>query len=268
MHGAEYGIQDNFKKYKAGVYEMPPAWIERYKDKIDLVKDYKGKINNEKVMVSIFAEEQFSDLQPWPPEPDYSKYFSNCVYLDAQLMYEDSVENALWTEILSNGPLQEQIKDMFNMIYLTQISGFNHSNEGFWITLKKATHGLRLDSLGAGMRIGFKLIMALSIFKNTAILIEEFDAYEHPESLRNIIKTIYQACKNQNLQFFITTHRMESIRSFLEFYKEVEYQELKVRIITTSLNEGGLLQAKSLPFDQADDLFYGGIDLRNLEDYG
>ena len=53
-------------------------------------------------------------------------------------------------------------------------------------------------------------ILALGVFlTDTALLIEELETHQHPESLRKLIETLFVLAKEQNLQLFLTTHSME-----------------------------------------------------------
>ena len=46
------------------------------------------------------------------------------------------------------------------------------------------------------------------LLKGTAVLVEELETYQHPESLRKLTETLFEVAKEQDLQLFLTTHSM------------------------------------------------------------
>jgi len=54
------------------------------------------------------------------------------------------------------------------------------------------------------------MFLAFGVFlKGTALLIEELETHQHPESLRKLTETLFELAKQQSLQLFLTTHSME-----------------------------------------------------------
>lgn len=221
------------------------------------------KMDGGKIEVKV-SKSEGARLIGYQFQPDIEEYLSNAIYLDASLAYRKDIEKVAWDHILTKA-LKKDIISKFNSIFPLTISDIDYSSKGFYITPVDAKFGIYLDNLGAGMRIAIRLLMVLGIFKNTAVLLEEFDAYEHPESLRNLIDIIFKASEDNHLQFFLTTHRLESIRSFLELFEN--YPEINGTITGTALGTDGELQARPISFHDAKNLFEGGFDFRNIEDY-
>ena len=205
-----------------------------------------------------------SEFRDHQLSPDDEEFLSNILYLDASLAYRKRVEEVSWEHILTKAQ-KKSIIDKYNSVYSQKISDIDYSPKGFFVTPKDAPFGIFLDNLGAGMRIGIRLLMLLGIFRNTAILLEEFDAYEHPDSLRSLIEIIFQASKDNGIQFFLTTHRTDSIRTFLEFQER--FPETEGRIFGTALPTSGELKTNTLSFKDAEKMFEGGFDFRDMEDY-
>ncbi|OGF65706.1 MAG: hypothetical protein A2Y62_10360 [Candidatus Fischerbacteria bacterium RBG_13_37_8] len=259
----------NFKYQQGDIYEIPESLYRKAYEKhhvgdIDLQSKVEGKIYDDDTHVQILIKGKQSELKSFPPVTEYDSFFSNIIYADSSVMLMKSIEHNLWEYILSSGK-KKSIISLFNKTYPLQINDIDYSPKGFYVTLQDEGYGIYLDNLGAGMRIGLRLIILLSLFKDTAVLLEEFDAYEHAESLKQIIDIIFQTSKENNLQFFITTHRMESLRAFLEMYQD--YPEINGIIAGTILKEDGEFSCKPMPFSYADHLTKGGLDIRDIEDY-
>lgn len=98
--------------------------------------------------------------------------------------------------------------------------------------------GLAVDWFGDGFRFAVN-ILALGVFlTDTALLVEELETHQHPESLRKLTATLFELAKQQNLQLFLTTHSMELITYALEAAKEKEI-DLKLHHLRLD-NEGTL----------------------------
>ena len=190
-------------------------------------------------------------------------FLKSAVFLDANLLLDSRIERNMWEMVLKTGG-KEQLIELFNKVYPLNIISIDYSpqSQTLFVTPKDAKYGLRLDHLGTGMRIGFRLMLVGAYLKDTMLLIEEFDAYQHPDSLDLLVQALVGIAKQNNVQIFATTHRRESIKAFMQYS-----QGLEGRIIVPSLDNDGVLKASSIPFKDAGDLFDAGVDFRNLEDF-
>jgi len=214
--------------------------------------------------VFFFKKEHNYQISPSDNLGLLRNFFANIMYLDASLVTRQSVEENTWDNILIKA-LKDKIIEHFNTIYPLKIKSIDYSRNGFYVTPENAKYGVLLDNLGSGMRIGMRLLILLMLLSNTAVIIEEFDAFQHPESLDALIKIIFHISKENELQFFFTTHRKESIKGFLANY--AKYPECDGRIIGTILKPNGELITKSIKFSDAQNLSSAGFDFRDIEDY-
>ncbi len=192
-----------------------------------------------------------------------ASFFSPAVFLDAKLLMDSRIERELWELVLKTGK-KEYLKDLFNRIYPIEITSIDYSprSQTLFVTPKDTGYGVRLDNLGTGMRIGFRLLLIASFLRNTMLLIEEFDTYQHPDSLDLLVRTLTGIAKENHIQVFATTHRQESLRAFLAHAKDLEG-----RVVVPMLANDGVLKTRTIPFKDADGLFEAGVDFRRLEDF-
>ena len=64
------------------------------------------------------------------------------------------------------------------------------------------------DWQGDGFRYALNILTLGLLLKGTAVLVEELETYQHPESLRKLTETLFEVAKEQDLQLFLTTHSM------------------------------------------------------------
>ena len=102
-----------------------------------------------------------------------------------------------------------------------------------------------VDWYGDGFRYAVNILSFGVVLNGTALLVEELETHQHPESLRKLTETLFELAKQQDLQLFLTTHSMELITYALEAAEKTEI-DLKLHHLT--LDDQGTL--KSIPFTQ------------------
>jgi AAA15 family ATPase/GTPase len=121
-----------------------------------------------------------------------------------------------------------------------------------------------VDWLGDGMRYAVNILALGVLLKGTALLVEELETHQHPESLRKLTQTLFELAKQQELQLFLTTHSEELIVYALDAAKE---KDISFKLHHLSLNQEGQLRA--IPLDQptAEVMLDIGHDIRLHEKY-
>ena len=100
-----------------------------------------------------------------------------------------------------------------------------------------------IDWLGDGFRYAVNILSFGVFLRGTALLVEELETHQHPESLRMLTGTLIELAKQQDLQLFLTTHSMELITYALE---AAEKKEIDLKLHHLSLSQEGTL--RSIPF--------------------
>ena len=135
---------------------------------------------------------------------------------------------------------------MLNDIYRTNIE---HLSYNFFpppqrrLVAALPETSVAVDWYGDGFRYAVNILSFGVVLNGTALLVEELETHQHPESLRKLTETLFELAKQQDLQLFLTTHSMELITYALEAAEKTEI-DLKLHHLTLD-DEGAL---KSIPF--------------------
>jgi predicted ATPase len=155
----------------------------------------------------------------------------------------------------------KKIATLFREIYGLEMEGLSFGKPGLLMALFPS-EGVRIDDLGAGMRISIRLMILLMSMRKTALLLEEFDAYQFPESLETLARILVRSAKESEMQIIMTTHSMESIRSFLAACNLEGIPDF--RLFPLVRTKDGTLRTKALSLDATQELAAAGFDLRTL----
>ena len=195
------------------------------------------------------------------------RYLSSLMFLDSGLVANNEIEQNLWENVLMTGA-KSRLISLFNKAYksfqLTSVD-YSPSSRRLIVSKSDADFGVPLDSLGAGMRIAFRLFLATMQLRNTMLLIEEIDAFQHPESLAELLTGLVELARLNQLQIFMTTHRESTIDLVMKAVSEKS--DLEGRLVPISLSPDGALISRSIPFQKAIDHMKAGYDFRRFEDY-
>jgi AAA15 family ATPase/GTPase len=138
---------------------------------------------------------------------------------------------------------------MLNDVYRTDIEFFSFMPFPEQVRLVAALPhaGIAVDWLGDGMRYAVNILALGVLLKGTALLVEELETHQHPESLRKLTQTLFELAKQQDLQLFLTTHSLELIDYAMEAAEE---KAVELKLFHLSLDQEG--QLKATPFPQPD----------------
>jgi len=122
---------------------------------------------------------------------------------------------------------------------------------------------LPIQLMGDGMRKILSLIVNLNDAENGTFLIDEIDNGLHYTAMEPLWKALLEGARRKNVQIFITTHNIESLRA-LNHYLENEgttYQE-ELRIFSIKQYEGEELRAINSTYPQFNHLINEELELR------
>ncbi|MBI3098923.1 MAG: ATP-binding protein [Planctomycetes bacterium] len=195
---------------------------------------------------------------PRPLPVELRHFLQQMMYVDAQRALGNNLEKGLWQTFYLSGRRREML-DRFGETFDMKVKEASYSPQG-GILIDTEPYPLRLDDLGGGMRIAFRLLMAETIASGSALLLEEFDAYQYRTSLEKLVDALNDVAHALDVQIFLTTHSLETVYAFLESSKSADPDA--VRVITLSRSSDGKLESHSLHSADASNLLAAGLDLR------
>jgi ABC-type lipoprotein export system ATPase subunit len=198
----------------------------------------------------------------WTGEPQKTLgYMSAMRFLDIRMLLDNELEWR-WSDELLRLRGDRILRKVMNEVYGLSIENFTYSasTRVLQLLFSDRNYPLKVDDLGAGMRIALRLFMSVLLCKNSAVLAEEFDGYQHIESFPRFVRTLCELSRQNNTQLFLATHSMETIRAFVE--EATERPDTDLRVYQTMLKPDGTFQAAGLTAEDAATLVAGGFDVR------
>lgn len=125
-------------------------------------------------------------------------------------------------EILEQGKRAELIEAL--QIFDENIQNFEVIGEERDIKIiREGDHApLSVYDYGNGMYKAFYIASAALLSENGLLLVDEIEAGIHREALEEFIKYLQELCKRKKIQLFVTTHSLETVDLFLQFYQQGE----------------------------------------------
>jgi AAA15 family ATPase/GTPase len=102
-----------------------------------------------------------------------------------------------------------------------------------------------LSMFGDGTIKFFKLLMAITMFQNNRLMIDEIDNGIHHSRMKEVWRATLKSAITNKTQLFITTHDSECLKAFKEVLEETEFLSLQneVRNYTLVRNTQNKIQA-------------------------
>ena len=229
----------------------------------------KGNANRPVITNDLGRLERPSPLRRWPSQSNtnHSKDYQNgdvwnqikgltdeqhatflaLIHLLEPSLIHQPFDEGFWYE-LARDRKERKVIEMLNNIYQTNIEHLSYNlfpppQRRLVAALPETS--VAVDWYGDGFRYAVNILSFGVVLQGTALLVEELETHQHPESLRKLTETLFELAKQQELQLFLTTHSMELITYALDSAEEKGI-ELKLHHLTLD-GEGTL---KSIPFTQ------------------
>ncbi len=185
----------------------------------------------------------------------------NTHILDASILLNTENEEYTWEKAVERR-LDKQLTTLANSIYGLNIEGFTYVSRSstLKVLFSDKDFALNLDNLGSGIQIGIRLFLWALLSSNGILLIEEFDAYQHVSALKEIAKGLCSLAKTNQLQMFLTTHSLETVKAFVTAAQD-ESNEL-LSVYQTDLSAQGDFRSAALTAKEVKLLLSSGVDVR------
>jgi len=192
-------------------------------------------------------------------EPTGGERLSSALLLDIDAVRDRTVEERLWPRVF-NKRLDKALVKSLNEIYELQVENLSLGTDRM-LHVGLPDVGLPITSLGAGVRIGLRLLMCSFAVERSMLLLEEVDAFQSSSSLAKLALALTQASKQGDVQVFVTTHRHQTVDAFLRAGMSAG---VEVRVVPFVAGHDGVVRARAIPRDDAVALVDTGTDLRDL----
>lgn len=174
-------------------------------------------------------------------------YFDYAIFLDCSMKTNMAkLETAYLERVKLSGKIQD-FADLFATIYNKEGNGeFTHHPDfpeaPSRFTIRENEKSIFIDDLGDGPRYGAALCAGAMSRQNTGIFIEEIESHQHPEALKTLAKKLVELSQANNLQFFITTHSLETWKTFSNgAYDNPEKRKTELRTFHVERSKDGIV---------------------------
>jgi AAA15 family ATPase/GTPase len=189
------------------------------------------------------------------------RYLENVVLLDSRLTVSQ-LEQKVWAKIFDKR-LDKKILEFIREEYEPAAENilYKPTGEGFALALALPQTTVEIDSLGDGARMAIIYASPLTLANQTAALIEDPEAHQHPGGLAAFTRFAFKAAKEAHLQLFITTHSIELVNIAKGISKELG---LSLRTYYMERDQDGYVDVRAIEEPELETLQKIGLDPRML----
>ncbi len=164
-------------------------------------------------------------------------------------------DSRLW-DLVSLTPLEDDVVNILRIIE-PKLDKFRFDNKKTKILIKGQTQPIPLKKAGEGINRLLSLALALVNAKNKMLLIDEFEVGLHHSVQIQLWEIIFKYAQEWNIQVFVTTHSLDTVRAFAAVSDKNEgigeYMRLQ-KSRTTGDIEAVIYSKKSLEYAIEDSL--------------
>ncbi len=190
-----------------------------------------------------------------------SPFASSAFFLCPQDTNDNTIEHRFWPQLLSNRS-DKLLTSTLNNVFGLKAETFQMLPSGQLMVLFD-DYSVPLDLQGDGTRTALRTMMILSVMKQTVLMLEEPECYQHPGSLERFAVALCKLAKQREVQLMISTHSIECVKAFIKGAKESESEGALFHLKL----EDGIQQARRLDSDAIETLNATGVDVRYLDLY-
>jgi len=156
------------------------------------------------------------------------KPFYNCMYFHSSVNYYYSC-----TKLLTDYIAREGKGNILHILrtFDKNIDDVSILGEDIYLS-NKWSGSLPLFAYGLGMQKALLLAVAIVSCRNGVILIDEIDNAIHVSVFEEVFRWFLDACVNNDVQAFITTHSLEALDAVLKIAHENHCNDDLMRIVT------------------------------------
>ena len=153
--------------------------------------------------------------------------YNNVIFIPFSI--ESEANSKLWDQVVLT-PSEDEVINIFSLIE-SGIQRITFNNGKATILTTRLPFPKPLKQLGDGANRLLTIALGLVNAKNKTLLIDEFEVGLYHGIQEKLWETIFEYAKKYNIQVFITTHSMDTVRTFsniLDKYKDMgQYMRLQ-----------------------------------------
>jgi AAA15 family ATPase/GTPase len=170
------------------------------------------------------------------------------------------IENERWLYLIGDRSDKGLLKAL-NSIFGLEAESVQMIGDQLVVLFEKV--GMPLASYGDGTRAAVRTLIVLSSLRNTLLMLEEPETYQHPRSLARFADALCRLAQSRKVQLLISTHSIECVSWFL---KAAKMAESDAAVFHLKL-ENGKQESHRLDPDAVETLTDTGVDVRFLDLY-
>lgn len=187
---------------------------------------------------------------------------SNSINDDLVECYEDTLQN----NTIKKKQFIEQLKYFIPNIQNIEIriSKDQFLHPFLIVSIDGVSEPQPLSMFGDGTIKFFKLLMAITMFQNNRLMIDEIDNGIHHSRMKEVWRATLKSAITNKTQLFITTHDSECLKAFKEVLEETEFLSLQneVRNYTLVRNTQNKIQAIKYNFSEFEHAVNNELNVR------
>jgi len=189
------------------------------------------------------------------------EYLRGVALLDGRILASD-IEQRVWARLLDRR-LDKLIVELVREEYEPSVESILYKpvGGGFALALALRDTTVELDALGDGARMAVLYASPLVLAGNTAVLVEDPEAHQHPGGLTALMRFALKIAKERRLQLFISTHSIELVNIAKVACEELG---LKLRVFHMERGSRGVVDVRALDSADLEVLQKMGLDPRLL----
>jgi AAA15 family ATPase/GTPase len=177
---------------------------ESYRGKVGHFRIYDYTYPNENAVVK-HENEYVLDINLPPFNPNETAVL-------VPFVYEKSNNLKFWSQIALK-PEENEVIEILKILD-SSILRIAFNNEKTMVLTSKQPNPLPLENLGDGANRLLTIALALVNAKNKILLIDEFEVGLHHGIQKELWEVIFKYAKEWNIQVFVTTHSIDTVRTF------------------------------------------------------
>ena len=163
---------------------------------------------------------------------------------NAQLLLSCTNVADLWRELRSvlgkikhkvdlEGDLIERLRKVYDISYYEFVPKPIKTSDILPVFTEEVPMKLRVYGAfhGMGLQRGALILSYLELLRNTALLIEEPEVYQHPRAMRMLAEHMIELAKKNKVQLFMTTHSYYDFLSVIRYAPNIELDNLRCYLL-------------------------------------